>query len=120
MKKILTSLSVAASIFFFSCSEEEHFDVVSITDFEPKEGAIGILVTITGKNFDELGRNQVWFGSKTLGISAAIVHSSSSQLTVKVPEGALSDYIWVECYHPKYILKASSPEKFSVIETDDD
>jgi hypothetical protein len=57
----------------------------TITDFNPKSGAIGTSITITGTNFDPVPSNNiVYFGA----VRAQVVSSSSPSLTVTTPLGA--------------------------------
>jgi hypothetical protein len=56
-----------------------------ITDFSPKSGTNGSLVTLTGQNFSPLSSNNVvHFGA----VRAPVIAASSTSLTVIVPNGA--------------------------------
>ena len=58
--------------------------IPAITDFNPKSGAIGTSVTITGTNFDPTPSNNiVYFGA----VRAQVVSSSSTSLVVTAPLG---------------------------------
>lgn len=66
--------------------------VPAITAISPDTGAIGTTVTLTGSNFNETAANNlVYFG----GIQATVTSATATSLTVEVPEGASSDYIYV-------------------------
>lgn len=64
----------------------------TITTFSPENGGIGTTVTITGSNFDITpANNLVYIG----GVQATVSSSSATELTVEVPVGASSDYLYV-------------------------
>ncbi|UTW62894.1 IPT/TIG domain-containing protein [bacterium SCSIO 12741] len=64
--------------------------VPSITDFNPKTGAPGMEVTITGTNFDPIAANNtVTFN----GANATVKSGNASQLIVEVPAGATTGKI---------------------------
>jgi hypothetical protein len=63
-----------------------------ITDFSPKSGPVGTVVTINGNNFSSsLANNTVFFGT----IKANVLSATNTQLTVAVPSGAGYDKITV-------------------------
>ena len=67
--------------------------VVTISSFSPLSGSVGTTVTITGTNFSSIPANNiVYFG----GVRAPVTNTTSTQLTVKVPAGAIIQPITVE------------------------
>lgn len=66
--------------------------VVTVSDFNPKEGTPGASITITGANFGAtISANTVFFGSAR----AVITSASTSQLIATVPSGAIHERISV-------------------------
>ncbi len=61
-----------------------------ISDFSPAKGAVGTTITITGLNFDSIPANNV---VKFNGVTATVSQATATQLTVKVPAGALTGKI---------------------------
>ncbi|RCH55293.1 hypothetical protein DJ568_08910 [Mucilaginibacter hurinus] len=80
-----------------------------ITSFSPTSGNIGAVVTIAGSNFNPSGTdNAVLFG----GVKAEVLTASATQLTVKVPAGAVYNPISVVNITNK--LSGYSSASFSV------
>lgn len=104
-------------LIFFSCKDEAVPPQPIITDFEPKEGPVGTLVTITGRNFDPNEKNfYVVFGPRTGGAAATIVEAASTQLKVIVPQNAVTSYIWIPYFGGDTEVNATSPSQFKVLE----
>lgn len=61
-----------------------------INNFSPVKGAVGTTIIITGTNFDSIPANNV---VKFNGVTATVSQASATQLTVKVPAGALTGKI---------------------------
>ncbi|RYZ96489.1 MAG: hypothetical protein EOP47_23770, partial [Sphingobacteriaceae bacterium] len=76
--------------FTFFCSAFGQAPVIS--SFSPASGTIGTVITISGNNFNTVAANNaVLFG----GIKAQVVNATATQLTVKVPAGAIFNPISV-------------------------
>ena len=66
--------------------------VPTISDINPTSGEVGTEITITGTNFDTTPENNiVYFG----GVETAVSAATSTELTVVIPAGASSDYLFV-------------------------
>lgn len=66
---------------------------VSITDFDPKEGAAGTIVTIYGKGFSAAaGNNTVKFN----GLQASVTAATTTKLTVTTPSNVSTGKITVQ------------------------
>lgn len=87
------------SIFIFLClfglvvaCKEDELPAPVITDFNPKEGKGGSILTITGENFSTVAsENVISFGL----ISNSATTASATTLTVEIPQGAVSGKIVV-------------------------
>lgn len=82
-----------------SISSTDNFSVttnntdITITNFTPKSGPIDTTVTITGSNFGSTNEaNIVSFN----GVTATVISATSTELKVKVPQGASTGKITVE------------------------
>ncbi len=64
----------------------------SITDFNPKTGIVGTIVTITGTNFSSTAANDI---VKFNGVIAIVTSASVTQLVVTVPSAASNGKITV-------------------------
>jgi uncharacterized repeat protein (TIGR01451 family) len=84
----------------------------TITGFTPKSGTMGINITITGKNFSSIPRNNV---VKFNGIKAKVLNASSAQLQATVPEGANTGKVSVTVNG----YTAVSNEDFTVVDFPD-
>ncbi|WP_293300420.1 IPT/TIG domain-containing protein [Allomuricauda sp.] len=90
-KTILIGLSLVSMMFYTSCNENE--DVVPEPELEdvqvlgvfPEAGQPGTVVTITGKNFSRVWRNNIVTFN---GVQAEVNSASTRKLDVVVPEGA--------------------------------
>ncbi len=90
MKKIVyvTSLVLAMALSIMACKEEETPEPVvegipKVSEFTPKAGPAGTVVTITGEDFSATSEaNLVLFGTEL----ATVLEASSTQLVVEVPE----------------------------------
>ncbi|MBD2703849.1 IPT/TIG domain-containing protein [Spirosoma sp. BT702] len=92
MKKLLSFLTIVLLLNGCKKSEPEPTPF-SIQNFDPAQGVVGTVVTITGEGFStDLARNVVKFGT---GV-ATVTGASASQLTVTVPASAQSGKITVE------------------------
>ncbi|GEM_PF-2629931 len=66
--------------------------IPTITDFNPKSGPVGTIVTISGTNFDPINTNNVvYFGA----VKGSVTSGTSTGLTVTVPSGATFEPITV-------------------------
>ncbi len=66
--------------------------IPTITSFSPASSEIGSQITITGTNFStNPTSNIVYFG----GVTATVLSASETELTVEVPVGASSDFLFV-------------------------
>ncbi|MES2766183.1 MAG: IPT/TIG domain-containing protein [Bacteroidota bacterium] len=73
--------------------QSEELNQVEILSFTPDSAYIGEIVKITGKNFSaKKSENNVWFAPRT---AAVIDSATSTQLTVRVPAGAVTGSIIV-------------------------
>ncbi|WP_055395508.1 IPT/TIG domain-containing protein [Flagellimonas eckloniae] len=99
MKKLLLlpTIILSAVLFFVSCSKEDspstpEKEGPSILSFTPLFGEVGETIWITGKNFGSTSSaNTVKIGS----VVAPISSSSTTEIFVTVPEGAVSGAISV-------------------------
>lgn len=97
MKKILFSVLLAMAI-LWSCGKDDGpatppvQSKPTITDFDPKTGTVGTVVTITGTNFSTIAAdNAVKFGS----VAASVVTATATKIVVNVPTGATTAKISV-------------------------
>lgn len=67
--------------------------VPSISDFSPKSGVKGDVVTITGTNFGATAASNI---VKFNGVTASLVDATSTELKVAVPGGSITGKITVE------------------------
>lgn len=78
-----------------SATSENNFTVINspkINGFAPSSGMVGDEVTISGENFSaELTENTVKIGELT----AQVIEASTTQLKIKIPEGAVTESIYV-------------------------
>ncbi|WP_318308663.1 BspA family leucine-rich repeat surface protein [Flagellimonas crocea] len=94
-KKIVLAFMVIGIL--WSCGKDEGPDFPpsispKITGFSPTEGPVGTEVIINGSNFSNIAANNiVKFGS----VDAIVSIASTTQLTVNVPEGAMTGKISV-------------------------
>ncbi|MEH0157413.1 FG-GAP-like repeat-containing protein [Limibacter armeniacum] len=66
--------------------------IPTITSFAPASAEVGSQITITGSNFStNPTSNIVYFG----GVKATVLSATSTELTVEVPAGASSEYLFV-------------------------
>jgi hypothetical protein len=78
MKRIITAC------LFLCCIHYLVAQVPTITDFNPKSGDVGSIVTITGTNFSTTPANNIVFFGAT---KATVTAATTTQLTVTVPNG---------------------------------
>lgn len=83
-----------SKIYSFTVNVKDNLVKPIISDFNPKVGGEGTIVTIKGKNFDDLvpGNNIVRFN----GIKAEVISASTEQIQVKLPQGPTIGNITVE------------------------
>jgi ribosomal protein L18E len=67
--------------------------VPTISDFSPKSGVKGDVITITGTNFSTIAANNI---VKFNGVTASLVDATSTELKVAVPGGSVTGKISVE------------------------
>ncbi len=83
-------------------------EVPIIADFNPKSGATGTAVTITGENFSATpNNNEILFG----GVSAEVISSSHTSIETTVPQGAQTGSIRITVNG----LSGTSMENFEVL-----
>ncbi|RYC51265.1 IPT/TIG domain-containing protein [Flagellimonas olearia] len=97
-KAILIGLSLVSMTFYTSCNENEdvvpelELEDVQVLGVSPEAAQPGTVVTITGKYFSRVWRNNI---VKFNGVQAEVNSASTRRLDVVVPEGASSGPISV-------------------------
>ena len=83
----------------FNVTSTDDFTVIlapsvpTISDFSPKSGVKGDVITITGTNFSATAANNI---VKFNGVTASLVDATSTELKVAVPGGSVTGKISVE------------------------
>lgn len=84
--------STATDIYVVKFTQGTALPAPTITSFDPAQGPSGTTVIITGSNFDQVPSNNIVMFN---GITAQVISSNSTSLTVTVPPGATDGQISV-------------------------
>ena len=114
MRKYLHRLLLSFAILFPISSCEEEIKYIEVSGFSPKEGVVGTMITLTGRNFGSANKTYVWFDSFKSGTGTDIVEATSTQLKFRLPDGATTSKIYVQYWHDGFADIDSTATEFVV------
>jgi|GEM_PF-591606 len=93
LTKLASLLALAFVMIVSGCSSDSDEDPLAVNSFSPTSGTVGTEVTISGQSFaPSASGNTVTFAGD---VDASVTSASESQLSVTVPEGAMTGPITV-------------------------